>query len=195
VTRLVLIRHGQSVANAARRFTLGPEEPLSPLGRSESLAVGRRLRERFDPVAIYTSPFVRALETARLIAGCFGLEPIVVPELREQHYGDLHGLSYDVLARDLASAAAQVGGAWRLRPPGGETLEEVAQRVAPALAALAARHLGQEVIVVSHGGVMAALRTLVTGGFTEGPVVSANADGYVLRRLQDRWLGPFALDE
>ena len=67
MARLILLRHGESVANAERRFTHGPHEPLSPRGRAEALARGRLLLERFDPVAIYSSPFVRALETARLL--------------------------------------------------------------------------------------------------------------------------------
>src|SRR5690606_15087549 len=83
MARLILIRHGESVANAERRFTHGPHEPLSRRGREEALARARRLQARFDPVALYASPFVRALETARLIGGVLGLEPIVVDALRE----------------------------------------------------------------------------------------------------------------
>ncbi len=195
MARLILIRHGESVANAARRFTHGPEEPLSRRGREEALAAGRRLAALCDPVALYASPFVRALETARLIGASFGLEPVVVQDLREQSYGALHGEPYGSARAGLGDVALAAVDWWRMRPPQGETLEEVARRAGPALEAIAARHLAQQVIVVSHGGVMAALRAWVAGGFQGTPVVSANAQGYVLQRRGPEWLGPFELDD
>lgn len=192
---MILVRHGQSVANAERRFTRGAHEPLSRAGREEALRTARRLLERFDPVALYSSPFVRALETARLVGGVLGLEPVVVEALREQDFGELRGHPYSRFGGELGGA---VGDPWRLRPPGGETLEEVARRAGPALDALAARHAGEEIVVVSHGGVMAALRAWVVqqeeARFGEPPVVSANAGGYLIEWRASRYLGPFALE-
>ena len=191
MARLILIRHGESVANSEMRFTHGPHEPLSPRGREEALARGRLLLERFDPVAIYTSPFVRALETARLIGRVLGLEPVVVDALREQDFGELRGRPYAA----LDDAARVRSGRWRYRPPGGETLEEVFARAGPALDAIAERHLGAEVVVVSHGGVMAALGAWVHGELRGEPVIHANAAGYLVRRLRARYEGPFPLED
>jgi probable phosphoglycerate mutase len=191
MARLILIRHGESVANSERRFTYGPHEPLSRRGREEALARGRLLLEHSDPVAIYSSPFVRALETAQLIGRVLGLEPVVVAALREQDFGELRGQPYAALD---AAARERVGG-WRYRPPGGETLEEVLARAGPALDAIAARHLGSEVVVVSHGGVMAALGAWGHGDARGEPVIHANAAGYVLWRHQTRYEGPFALED
>jgi broad specificity phosphatase PhoE len=191
MARLILIRHGESVANAERRFTHGPHEPLSPRGREEALARGRLLLARFDPVAIYSSPFVRALETARLVGSVLGLEPVVVDALREQDFGTLRGQPYAAL--DDAARARE--GHWRFRPPGGESLEQVLERAGPALDAIAERHLGAEVVVVSHGGVMAALGAWIHGSPRGEPVIHANAAGYVLWRRQARYEGPFALEE
>jgi broad specificity phosphatase PhoE len=191
MARLILIRHGESVANSERRFTHGPHEPLSRRGREEALARGRLLLGRFDPVAIYSSPFVRALETARLVGRVLGLEPVVVDALREQDFGELRGQPYGALD-DAARARA---GRWRFRPPGGETLEEVFARAGPALDAIAERHLGAEVIVVSHGGVMAALGGWIHGSPQGDPVIHANATGYVVWRHRARYEGPFALEE
>ena len=191
MARLILIRHGESVANAARRFTWGSGEPLSRRGREEALAAGRLLLERFDPVALFSSPYVRALETARLIGRVLGLDPSVVEALREQDFGAMRGRPY----AELPGREPNLGAAlWRLRPPGGETLEEVARRAGPALDEIAERHLGEQVVVVSHGGVMAALRAWAAGGFDQAPVVSANAAGYVIARRCGRYLGPFGLD-
>jgi broad specificity phosphatase PhoE len=193
VARLIFVRHGQSVANAERRFTLGGHEPLSRQGRAEALTTARLLLERFDPVALYSSPFVRALETARLIGVLLGLEPIVVDALREQDFGDLRGRPYDAAESEFGSRG---GDLWRFRPPGGETLCEVAERAGPALDLLALRHLGEEVVVVSHGGVMAALRAWARQdrGFAEPPVLTANAAGYILERRRRRYAGPFSLE-
>jgi probable phosphoglycerate mutase len=190
MARLILIRHAQSVANAERRFTHGPYEPLTRRGREEATRTARLLLGCFDPVALYVSPFVRALETARLLGGTLGLDPRVVEDLREQDFGELRGRSY---AEYTADPSASGLGRWTHRPPGGETLEEVAQRAGKALDAIAAAHLGQEVIVVSHGAVMAALRGWAAQRFDEAPVGTSNASGYVLVRRVERYEGPFPL--
>jgi broad specificity phosphatase PhoE len=192
MARLILVRHGESVANAERRFTHGPHEPLSRKGREEALERARQIAARFDPVALYASPFVRALETARLIGSVLGLAPVVVEALQEQDFGQLRGQGYDSVRSDPTWHTDR----WRYRPPGGETLEEVFHRVGPALDAIADRHLGEQVVVVSHGGVMAALHAWTTVRRVEGVAqVSANASGYVVERRSAAWTGPFPIDE
>jgi broad specificity phosphatase PhoE len=189
MARLILIRHGESVANAEGRFTRGPHEPLSRRGREEALARARRVQARFDPVALYASPFVRALETARLIGGVLGLEPVTVDDLREQDFGTLRGQPYATLRGERHEDR------WRFRPPGGETLEEVFARVGPALDAIAERHLGVEVLVVSHGGVMAALQGWAGGAARGEPTISGNCSGYLLHRSTRGYEGPFPLGD
>jgi broad specificity phosphatase PhoE len=189
---LILIRHGQSLGNAERRFTRGPDEPLTEQGREQARAAGRLVAAHHRPVALYASPFHRALETARLIGGFVGLEPEIVEPLHEQFFGRLHGQPYDAFA-GLPEAAS--GTRWERRPPGGETLLEVAQRAGPALDAIARRHAGQPVVVVSHGGVMAALRGHAAGDLVSEPEVAANAEGYVLRHDGRAYTGPYRIEE
>jgi broad specificity phosphatase PhoE len=192
MARLILIRHGESLANAERRFTHGPHEPLSRKGREEAVLRGRLIAKRFDPVALYASPFVRALETARLVGAALGLEPVVVEALREQDFGSLRGKGYDAVREDPTWHSDR----WRFRPGGGETLEEVFHRVGPALDEIADRHLGEQIVVVSHGGVMAALHAWTTVRRIEGvPPIAANAAGYVVERRATAYAGPFPLDE
>jgi len=192
MARLILIRHGESVANAEQRFTFGPHEPLSRRGRDEALARARLVAKRFDPVALYASPFVRALETARVIGSVLGLEPSVVEALREQDFGRLKGQGYDSVRDDPTWHSDR----WRYRPPEGETLEEVFHRVGPAFDELAARHLGEQVVVVSHGGVMAALHSWCRVRRVEGdPSISANASGYVVEWRSAGYAGPFPIDD
>ena len=188
--RLFLIRHAESVANAERRFTRGSYEPLSPRGREEAQRTGKLLLGRIDPAALYASPFVRALETARLLGAALGLEPRIVEDLREQDFGDMRGRSYAEYAADPSAGGL---GRWTHRPPGGETLQEVAQRAGKALDAIASAHLGEEVIVVSHGAVMAALRGWAQQRYDEAPVGTSNASGYLLVRYVARYEGPFPL--
>ncbi|MCC6640432.1 MAG: histidine phosphatase family protein [Deltaproteobacteria bacterium] len=190
MARLVLIRHAESVANAERRFTHGPYEPLTARGREEALRTGRRLLGRIDPVALYASPFVRAIETARLVGAALGLEPRIVEDLREQDFGELRGRPYADYGADPAASGA---GRWAHRPPGGETLAEVAQRAGRALDAIASAHLGEEVVIVSHGAVMAALRGWVRQRFDEAPVPTSNTSGYLLLRSVQRYEGPLPL--
>jgi broad specificity phosphatase PhoE len=189
VARLILIRHGESVANAEGRFTRGPHEPLSRRGRQESLERARRLQKRFDPVALYASPFVRALETAQLIGGVLGLAPLVVDALREQDFGELRGQPYETLRMERRTDR------WRFRPPGGETLEEVFGRVGPALDEIATRHLGAEIVIVSHGGVMAAVQRWACELRGADPVIAVNCGGYLLRRRAVGYEGPFPLGD
>ena len=190
MARLILIRHGQSVANAERRFTRGPEEPLTGRGRLEARRTAERLLSRYEPAAIYSSPFRRALETASVLAELAALPVRVVEAFREQSFGELHGQPYDVFRPE---AAAGAGGRFHLRPPGGETLIEVAHRAGPALDEIAARHAGEEVVLVSHGGVMAALRGWARRDFRTPPEPTPNAGGFVLERLREGYRGPLPL--
>jgi len=189
---LILIRHGQSLGNAERRFTRGPDEPLTDRGREEARAAGQLVAARWEPVALYASPFLRAHETARLVGAAVGLEPEIVEDLREQHFGELHGRPYAEW-----TAAAEAGGAppWERRPPGGETLREVARRAGRALDAIARRHAGVPVVVVSHGGVMAALRAHAAAAFDALPEVARNATGYVLTHDGTRYNPPEPLEQ
>jgi broad specificity phosphatase PhoE len=187
VATLILIRHGQSLGNAERRFTFGPDEPLTEAGREQARTIGALVAARFRPVALYASPFLRALETARLVGAHLGLEPVAVEELREQFFGALHGKPYESFA-PLAEASTATR--WERRPPGGETLLEVARRAGPALDAIARRHAGRAVVVVSHGGVMAALRGHAARDLASEPRVPANAAAWVLTHDGNGYHGP-----
>lgn len=173
--RIIFIRHGQSIANAEGRFTRGPHEGLSERGKAEARERARHLATVTRAVHLYTSPFARAQQTAAAIGHVLDLEARVVEALREQYFGDLHGQPHLALADGVdAGGLAR----WDYRPPEGETLREVADRVGPAVEDLANLHRGEEIVVVSHGGVMAALRAWITEGFGDAPTLTANASGF-----------------
>jgi len=186
-----MVRHGESVANLERRFTRDATEPLTPAGIEQARQRGEAIRGRHAPVALYASPYVRAFETARQIGLVLGLDPIVIDDLREQSFGIYHGRPYTELYGAFAAGSAD---RWELEPDGGEKLRAVALRAGAALDEIARRHLGVEVVVVSHGGVMSALRGWVTNDYASAPTPTANAGGYVLQWDGERYAGPFDLE-
>src|SRR5206468_3240259 len=159
--RLVLIRHGESAGNRDRVFTRTPEVPLTDAGRAQVLRGAERVAARYLPVAVVSSPFLRARQTAAILAERLALAVRVEEDLREQSYGELAGQPYAALR---AASDYDPARYWLWRPPGGgETLVEVAARAGAALDRVAAGAPGRDVVVVSHGGVMAALWRHVTG--------------------------------
>jgi broad specificity phosphatase PhoE len=188
---LILVRHGESLANFERRFTLSDDEPLTSTGVAQAQETARRLAELYAPRALYASPFRRALETARALGAPFGLEPIVVRELHEQGFGLLRGRPYEEYYPVIAGIPPLER--WHHRAPEGESLHDVAARVGPALERIAATHPGEQVLVVSHGGVMAALRAWACGNFDRPPESTVNAGGYRLVGCRRPYRGPLPL--
>ncbi len=189
---MIFVRHGESIANAERRFTRGPHEGLTERGHHEARERGLWLAASVAVDHLYASPFVRAQETAAAIGRAIGLEHRTVEDLREQYFGSLHGQPHGALTESV-----EAGGLarWDYRPPEGETLREVAERAGPAIARLAERHPEETLVIVSHGGTMAALRAYLVGTFDDAPTLTANAGGYTIdHRGPRRWgdLEPFA---
>ena len=153
--RLLLVRHGQTIWNADRRFQGTADVGLSDAGRAQAAAVGLALR-RYRPVAAYVSPLRRAVETAEIALADAGMPFTPIDELRELGLGEWEGCTVDeIRAREGDPYAAWVGAAHDCRPPGGEPLDAVCARVLGALDRIAAAHPnGDDVLVVAHGGVI-----------------------------------------
>ena len=159
--RLILVRHGESEGNLERRFTTTPAVTLTPRGREQARTAARRIARRFRPSLVVTSPYTRARETATIIADTLGLPLEFEPNLFERRFGDLAGESYDV---ENAALAFDPIARWAWRPPGGgESFEDVRQRIAPVFNRLAQEHRDREVVVVSHGAVMLTAWIHLTG--------------------------------
>jgi broad specificity phosphatase PhoE len=148
---LILIRHAES-EGAGRYLGRRSDPPLSALGRAQAEALTRRLAG--EPLAaIYSSPLRRALETAQTIALPHGLDVRVSNDLAELDFGDWEGLTY----QEIAGIAPKRFNRWltnpaEARPPNGETLSEMSQRVTEAIKGIIAAHPGEAVVVVTHGG-------------------------------------------
>lgn len=155
VTRFSIVRHGQTDWNLEQRIQGSTDIPLNSRGRAQAAETGLVLRGTTWN-AVVTSPLVRALETARIIAGELDHPaPLVVPELTERHHGQIEGLTF---------AERQVRFPDGSAVPGLESRQAVLDRVLPALESLAADHPGARLVVVCHGGVIGTLVRYATGG-------------------------------
>ena len=189
-TELILIRHGETAWNRARRIQGSIDIPLSPVGEAQARAAARRLvTERID--ALWSSDLSRARQTAEPIAHALGLTPTVDARLRERAYGDFEGRDHDTLARDFAEAYAQLKSrdpAFAL-PGGGESLAAFHARSHEVLSEIARRHAGQRIAIVTHGGVLDCAWRIGAGLPLDLPrrVELLNASLNRLRLEEGRW--------
>jgi broad specificity phosphatase PhoE len=176
---LTLIRHAQSAGNVANDAALAaglPEldlatrdmdVPLSDLGRSQAVQLGAWFRTAPPPDVVLSSPYVRAVDTARLAMEAAGVEaPLVLDErLREREFGILDRLTkVGIVDRypEQAAARAFLGKLFH-RPPGGESWADVAGRVRSVLRDLRLDHAGEHVVVVTHQAVIMLFRYVLDG--------------------------------
>ncbi|MGV0748489.1 glucosyl-3-phosphoglycerate phosphatase [Mycolicibacter heraklionensis] len=164
VRRLILLRHGQTEFNAGSRMQGQLDTVLSDLGRAQAEAAAEVLRKR-HPLLIVSSDLWRAYDTATVLAEHNGLQVRVDTRLRETHLGDWQGLTHEEV--DAAAPGARL--AWRddarWAPHGGESRIDVAERSVPLVRELVAAepdwgradHADQPVVLVAHGGLIAAL--------------------------------------
>jgi 2,3-bisphosphoglycerate-dependent phosphoglycerate mutase len=161
---MVLLRHGQSVWNAANKFTGWTDVDLSEIGEEEAKNAGKELADiAFD--IVYTSDLKRAQRTAKIAMGHNTVSgetsTICDWRLNERHYGDLQGLDKDETRAKFGAEQVHI---WRrsydIPPPGGESLETCAERTIPVLEELIIPDLeaGKTILVAAHGN---SLRSIV----------------------------------
>ena len=161
-TRIVAIRHGETDWNAATRIQGQLDIGLNQLGRWQAQRLAEALAdEALD--AVYASDLARARDTAQPLARRAGLAVHTDPGLRERGFGVFEGLTFDEIEQRFPDGARR----WRQRDAsfgseGGETLTAFYARAVAAVTALAARHRGQHIVVVAHGGVLDALYRAAT---------------------------------
>jgi alpha-ribazole phosphatase len=150
MTELCLVRHGQTDWNLQGRYQGQSDVPLNENGRLEAHALARRLKDRFFSV-IYTSDLERARETAEILAASLQVPITCDDRLREINQGEWEGqLVEDIKARYSRLWLQRKVDPASIRPPGGETVGEVAERVHAVLDEIASLNAGP-VLIVSHG--------------------------------------------
>ena len=150
MTRFFLIRHGQTGWNREARFRGRVDIELDDAGMRQAEAAAERLAQ-CGAAAVYSSPLKRALMTAEPIARRIGLEVSPLEGINDMDFGVWEGRSVD----EVREQDKELFDIWRKDPdrvriPGGETLEEVRDRVAATVDDLAARHDDGTVLLVTH---------------------------------------------
>jgi len=163
VTLVLVARHGETDWNAERRFQGHADRPLNARGRAQARALADRLAG-IPLAAALASDLARARDTAEVVATRHGLTVRVEPELREVDVGSWTGRT----EQELRETQPDAYGRWRGGLPGwrdGETYDEMAARVVPALRRVAADHAedGRPILLVGHGATIRALEAAATG--------------------------------
>ena len=168
MARLVLIRHGESEGNVVRIFTKTPITlPLTELGRQQAREAAVAIREVAKPRIVIASQYVRARDTGAIIAEELNLPFEVREGLHERETGEFAGKPYESIFEADGYDPARP---WIWTPPGGESYEHVRDRVGPILDELVARFPDDDMVVVSHGGVMVAMWAYITGRWEDAHV-------------------------
>jgi len=157
MTRLILVRHGETEWNETKRFQGISDIPLSSKGAAQALSLARSLA-REPLAAIYTSPLSRARQTAECLARYHSCPLRVVEDFKELNQGQLEGLTGEDLRRDFPGFISK----WMEDPgetvlPGGESLGDLQRRAWEAAESLVRRHPEETVAVVAHSFVILAV--------------------------------------
>ena len=153
-TLLTLVRHGQTSANLDGVWHGSTNTPLTEHGRGQAAAAAAFIEANYKPVGtVYASPLDRAHETAERIAERLGLVPRIDSDLAEYDLGDWEGMSFQSLYQDK-KLFDRMKSDPHYRPHGGESPKQVGDRLVGSLRRIAARHPGERVVVVSHGGAL-----------------------------------------
>ncbi len=162
MSKLVIVRHGQSQWNLENRFTGWIDIDLSEKGIEEAKSAGEKLiGYKFDKA--YTSALIRAQRTLDIILEIIGQKDIPVEKdkaLNERMYGDLQGLNKDETRKKYGDEQVRL---WRrsydIAPPNGESLKDTAARVIPYFESKIAVDLknGKNILISAHGNSLRAL--------------------------------------
>jgi alpha-ribazole phosphatase len=158
MTKVILVRHGQTLWNLEMKYQGHCDVALTEKGIQQArLAANRLANEKIS--AVYASDLSRALTTATCIANKHNLQVTTVPEFREINFGQWEGLTYEKISSQCTEQMTTLfTHPDEVEIPGGESFKEVKERASIALDKLVSQHPAQTIVVVSHGGT---IRTLL----------------------------------
>ena len=168
-TRLIVVRHGETAWNVDTRIQGHLDIPLNATGLWQARQLGDALAGEAIS-AIYTSDLLRARTTAQAVADATGAALVDEPGLRERAFGSFQGRTFAEVETEHPEQARR----WRQRDPdyapdGGESLRVLRERVVDTTHRLAARHPGELVLLVTHGGVLDVLYRAATRQDIQAP--------------------------
>jgi phosphoserine phosphatase len=154
-TRIVMVRHGHVEGISPERFRGRTDLELTPTGIEQAGAAAKRIAGGYRPVIIYTSPLRRCIVTGAAISRAAAVNAKTLESLTDVNYGSWQWKTPD----EVAARWPRQLELWRTRPdlvrfPAGESLQDVAVRVADALRHIQEHHVGQTVVLVTHDSVI-----------------------------------------
>jgi probable phosphoglycerate mutase len=150
--QIILVRHGETMANKAQLVLGTSDVPLTELGRGQAKAAAKKISlMEPSPTILFSSPYQRAKETAGYISNVIGLNPIFIDGLKEMHSGEMEGIK----ASEMDDKYPEYMKNWRrdhstARPPDGETLQEVHSRAWKSILDIFNEYDESLVVVVAH---------------------------------------------
>jgi probable phosphoglycerate mutase len=155
-TRFCLVRHGETNWNVERRLQGHTDVDLNQRGMAQAAQMAKAIKAinlQFD--VLYTSDLQRAAKTANAIEKLFNTKAIVDSSLRERHLGALQGVTTEEAPEfDVELWKSHISRDIHQELRGGESIAQLALRVQKALEKIRLQHLGQTILVVSHGGTL-----------------------------------------
>ena len=164
MTRVLLIRHGESLANRQSIFAGQINPPLTDLGKTQAERTAKFIKENYTVDAAYASDLDRAWETGLAAANALGLPLHKEPGFREIFAGDWEGRTFEEIEARYPIAYH----CWRenighAETPGGETVLQLYDRVSDALRRTAEAHPGKTIVIATHATPIRLLMTALSG--------------------------------
>ena len=155
VTRICFVRHGETNWNIEQRLQGQMDLALNATGEAQAVAVGRRFVGS-TATALFSSDLLRARQTAQPIAEALHLPIVLLPALRERHFGRCEGMTLEEISHqyDDDARAIQCHDPDYASPGGGESRRQHQVRILGCIEHLVREHAGQSIVVVTHGGAL-----------------------------------------
>lgn len=168
VTKIYLIRHGETEGAETKRYKGHIDVPLSENGREQmkrmaAYIVGSEDNPSIPPLskggqrgvnAVYCSDLSRAVKSAEIIAERSGLKPVIMPDLRERNFGLWEGMSFDEIREKWPDAFnAWAANPLEFSPMNGESTVDVRERALKIFNEIIEKHKEENIAIVSHGGI------------------------------------------
>ena len=169
MTKLILVRHGQSLANAELRFAGHTDFDLSELGHRQAALLADHLAAHETIAAIYSSDLLRAYHTATPTAERLSLPVVTDTLLREIYAGKWEGATFTEIGEQYPDdQRIWYDNLSHARPTGGESIPEVYRRIVPRILAIANAHDGETVLITTHATVVRAFHAYANGFSEDG---------------------------
>lgn len=165
---LYFTRHGETEWNVEKKIQGTTDVPLNENGIRQAKCLAQTLlkkrdSEAFHPIRVYTSPQLRAAQTAQICADALGIECVSLDGLREMDLGEWEGLNWDIIREEYGERYLFWNSHRRLvHTPAGENYDEVLGRTLAALDEILNRET-QDVLIVTHSAVLMAVRCYLAG--------------------------------